>query len=302
MKIHPEVQAALKAGEPVVALESNLFTHGLPRDINLDTAKALEAAIRERGAIPATIAVLNGQITVGLTDDQLAYLSRANRVRKCSQRDLPIVVGQGENGGTTIATTMFIAHKVGIRVFATGGIGGVHRGNPFDISADLIELGRTPTVVVCSGAKAILDLPLTLEFLETRGVPIIGYRTNELPAFYTNTSRLPVDVRCDTPEDVAAIVRARDTLDLPAGVLVAVPVPSAHELQAAEAEKAISQALAISEAKEIKGKELTPFLLDKIRELTNEATRHVNIDLLLNNMSVGAAIAVALANCREVAD
>ena len=282
MMIHPEVRSALDAGQPVVALESNLFTHGLPRDINLDVARDLEAAIREGGATPATIAVLNGQVTVGLTDDQLVYLARTTNVRKCSQRDLPVVVGRGEDGGTTVAATMFIAHRVGIHIFATGGIGGVHRGNPFDISADLTELGRIPIVVVCSGAKTILDLPLTLEVLETSGVPIIGYGTDELPAFYTNTSGLPVDVRCDMPEDVADIVRAHDALDLPGGLLVTVPVPSIHELRATEAESAIGKALALAEARGIRGKALTPFLLDSVRELTSKASQQANVDLLLN--------------------
>jgi pseudouridine-5'-phosphate glycosidase len=295
MMIHPEVRAALDAGQPVVALESNLFTHGLPFDINLVVARALEAAVREGGATPATIAVLGGQITVGLTDDQLVYLASATSVRKCSQRDLPIAVGRGEDGGTTVATTMFIAHRAGIRVFATGGIGGVHRGNPFDISADLTELGRTPTVVVCSGAKSILDLPLTLEVLETMGVPIIGYGTDELPAFYTNESGLPVDVRCDTAEDVAAIVRAHDALNLPGGLLVTVPVPLAHELRPAEAESAIGKALALAETQGIRGKALTPFLLDSVRELTGKASQQANVDLLLNNARVASAIAVTMA-------
>ncbi len=294
MIIHPEVQTALDAGRPVVALESTLITHGLPHPKNLKVARALEAAARESGAVPATIAILGGQITVGLTDDQLTYLAEATNVRKCSRRDLPVVVGRGEDGATTVAGTMIVAHVAGVRVFATGGVGGVHRGHPFDVSADLLELGRTPVTVVCAGAKAILDLPLTLEVLETQGVPIVGYRTDEFPAFYTRSSGLPVDVRCDTPEEVAAIVRARDALNLPAATLVTVPVPPDDELPADEAEAAITRALAEAEARGIKGKAVTPFLLARVSELTGEASLRANVALLLNNVRVAAAIATAL--------
>lgn len=292
--IHPEVQAALDTEQPVVALESTLITHGLPHPKNLDVALALEAVVREAGAVPATIAILSGQITVGLTDEQLVYLAKAENVRKCSRRDLPIAVGQGEDGATTVAGTMIVAHMAGIRVFATGGIGGVHRGHPFDVSADLLELGRTPVTVVCAGAKAILDLPLTLEVLETQGVPVIGYGTEEFPAFYTRSSGLPVDVRCDTPQEVAAVVRARDDLNLLGGTLVTVPVPPEDELSAAEAEVAIATALAEAEAQGIKGKAVTPFLLARVSELTGEASLRANMALLLNNARVASAIAVAL--------
>jgi pseudouridine-5'-phosphate glycosidase len=278
----------------VVALESTLITHGLPHPKNLDVALALEAVVREAGAVPATIALLSGQITVGLTDEQLVYLAEAKNVRKCSRRDLPIAVGRGEDGATTVAGTMIVAHMAGIRVFATGGIGGVHRGHPFDVSADLLELGRTPVTVVCAGAKAILDLPLTLEVLETQGVPVIGYRTEEFPAFYTRSSGLPIDVRCDTPQEVAAVVRARDDLNLLGGTLVTVPVPPEDELSAAEAEVAIATALAEAEAQEIKGKAVTPFLLARVSELTGEASLRANVALLLNNARVASAIAVAL--------
>ena len=277
-----------------MALESTLITHGLPHPKNLDVALALEAVVREAGAVPATIALLSGQITVGLTDEQLVYLAEAKNVRKCSRRDLPIAVGRGEDGATTVAGTMIVAHMAGIRVFATGGIGGVHRGHPFDVSADLLELGRTPVTVVCAGAKAILDLPLTLEVLETQGVPVIGYRTEEFPAFYTRSSGLPVDVRCDTPQEVAAVVRARDDLNLLGGTLVTVPVPPEDELSAAEAEVAIATALAEAEAQEIKGKAVTPFLLARVSELTGEASLRANVALLLNNARVASAIAVAL--------
>jgi pseudouridine-5'-phosphate glycosidase len=292
--IHSEVQSALDAGRPVVALESTLITHGLPHPDNLEAARALEATVRESGAVPATIAILGGQITVGLTDEQLAYLAKAKDVRKCSRRDLPIAVGRGEDGATTVAGTMILAHMAGIRVFATGGIGGVHRGHPFDVSADLLELGRTPVTVVCAGAKAILDLPLTLEVLETQGVAVIGYGTDEFPAFYTRSSGLPIDVRCDTSEEVAAIVRAREDLNLPGGILVAVPIPSGDELPAAEAEGAIATALAESEAQGIKGKAVTPFLLARVSELTGEASLRANVALLVNNARVASAIAVAL--------
>jgi pseudouridine-5'-phosphate glycosidase len=278
----------------VVALESTLITHGLPRPKNLEVARALEAAVREAGAFPATIAILGGEITVGLTDEQLAYLARAKNVRKCSRRDLPIVVGHSEDGATTVAGTMMVAHMAGIPVFATGGIGGVHRGHPFDVSADLLELGRTPVTVVCAGAKAILDLPLTLEVLETQGVPVIGYGTDEFPAFYSRLSGLPVDVRCDTPEEVAVIVQTRDALELPGGILVAVPIPPGEELPASEAEDAIGRALAEAEAQGITGKAVTPYLLARVSELTGEASLRANVSLLLNNARVASTIAVAL--------
>jgi pseudouridine-5'-phosphate glycosidase len=278
----------------VVALESTLITHGLPRPKNLEVARAMEAAVREAGAVPATIAILGGQINVGLTDPQLEYLAGAEDVRKCSRRDLPIAVGRGEDGATTVAGTMLIAHMAGVRVFATGGIGGVHRGHPFDVSADLLELGRTPVTVVCAGAKAILDLPLTLEVLETQGVPVIGYGTDEFPAFYSRSSGLPLDVRCDTPQEVAAILRARDTLGLPGGVLVTVPVPPDDELPASQAEEAITRALAEAEAQGVTGKAVTPFLLARVSELTGEASLRANIALLLNNARVASAIALAL--------
>ena len=278
----------------MVALESTLITHGLPRPKNLEVARALEAAVREAGAIPATIAILGGQITVGLTDEQLVYLAGAEDVRKCSRRDLPIVVGRREDGATTVAGTMMAAHMAGIRIFATGGIGGVHRDHPFDVSADLLELGRTPVTVVCAGAKAILDLPLTLEVLETQGVPVIGYGTDEFPAFYSRSSGLPVDVCCDTPEEVAAIAQARDALELPGGILVAVPIPTEDELPSSEAETAIGRALAEAEAQGITGKAVTPFLLARVSELTGETSLRANVALLLNNARVASAIAVAI--------
>lgn len=292
----PEVAEALQAGRPVVALESTLITHGLPYPDNLTTARAIEAAVRDTnaGAIPATIALLGGQITVGLDDAQLEYLATARNVRKCSRRDLGIGLAQKLDGATTVAGTMIVAAMAGIGVFATGGIGGVHRGHPFDISADLEELGRTPVTVVCAGAKSLLDLPLTLEQLETRGVPVIGYGTDELPAFYSRSSGLPIDARADTPEQVAAIVRARRALNLDGGELIAAPVPVKDELPRAEAEAAIAQAIQLADESGVSGTAVTPFVLAKIAELTNGRSKKANIALLLNNARIAARIAQAL--------
>jgi pseudouridylate synthase len=290
---HPEVADALNRAQAVVALESTLISHGFPQPENLDVARAIEDSVREAGAVPATIAILGGQIKVGLTSDELDFLAMATGVQKCSRRDLPLVTARGDNGGTTVAATMFIAHRAGIRVFATGGIGGVHRGHPFDVSADLIELGRTPIIVVCAGAKAILDLPLTLETLETQGVPVIGFKTSELPAFYSRQSGLLVDLRVDTPEDVVDIARSRDALALPAGILVTVPVPTEAEWSAQEAEQVISRALAEAKDEGITGKAVTPFLLAWVRDLSGEQSKRANIALLLNNASVAAQIAQA---------
>ncbi len=254
----------------------------------------MEAAVRQAGAVPATIAILHGQITVGLDGPQLEYLATAVNVRKCSRRDIGIAVARGLDGATTVAGTMIVAALAGIPVFATGGIGGVHRGHPFDISADLQELGRTPVAVVCAGAKSLLDLPLTLEQLETRGVPVIGYGTDELPAFYSRSSGLPVDVRADTPEEVAAIVGARRTLGLQGGELVTVPVPEDDELPRAEAEAAIAQATQLADQAGIAGAAVTPFVLAQIADLTNGRSKRANIALLLNNAHVAARIAQAL--------
>jgi pseudouridylate synthase len=295
IQIRPEVADALQAQHPVVALESTLITHGLPYPDNLATARAIEAAIRDANAVPATIAILRGQIVVGLDDAQLEYLATAKEVRKCSRRDLGIAMARKLDGATTVAGTMIVAALAGIGVFATGGIGGVHRGHPFDISADLEELSRTPVTVVCAGAKSLLDLPLTLEQLETRGVPIIGYGTDELPAFYSSTSDLPVDVRADTPEEVAAIVRARRALGLSGGELVAVPVPAADELPRAEAEAAIAEATKLADESGVTGAAITPLVLAKIAELTGGRSKRANVALLLNNARVAAHIAHALA-------
>jgi pseudouridine-5'-phosphate glycosidase len=294
LNFHPEVKTALEKGQAVVALESTVITHGLPAPENVEVARAIEAAVREAGAVPATIAILQGEITVGLTPEQLIYLGSAKNVRKCSRRDFPIVVARGEDGATTVAGTMMVAHWAGIRVFATGGIGGVHRDHPFDESADLLELGRTPVVVVCAGAKAILDLPLTLEVLETQGVPVIGYQTNELPAFYSRTSGLPIEIRVETAQEIATIIKAHDELGLPMGTLIANPIPSADEWPAPEAQSVIEQALRDAEAERISGKGVTPYLLRRVSELSGERSKKANIALLLNNARLAAQIAQAL--------
>jgi pseudouridine-5'-phosphate glycosidase len=294
MKFHPDVANALAAGRPVVALESTLITHGLPHPINLEVAQAMEQAVRDNGATPATIAVLRGQITVGLTSEQLTYLAQATNVRKCSRRDFPIVLAQKGDGATTVAGTMIVAHLAGIKVFATGGIGGVHRGHPVDVSADLLELAQTPVAVVCAGAKAILDLPLTLEVLETHGVPVVGYGCAEFPAFYSRSSGLPLDVRCDTVEEIAAMIRAREQLGFRTGMLITNPIPAADELPAEIAEAAIQQALQEADAQGIRGKETTPFLLARVSELTGDRSRAANIALLKNNARVAAQIAKAI--------
>lgn len=292
-----EVMAAIMAGSPLVALESTLITHGFPYPANVNTARAMEATIRDEGAVPATIAVINGAIKVGITPEEIELLAQLGQegVRKCSRRDLPIVTGLRQHGATTVAGTMIIAHMARIAVFATGGIGGVHRGHPDDISADLLELGRTPITVVCAGAKSILDLPRTLEVLETQGVPVLGYQTDELPAFYSRTSGLPIDQRVDTPQQVAAVAAARDDLMLAHSVLVTVPVPAEDELPAADAEIAITEATRQAEEAGITGKEITPFVLGKVLELTGGRSQDANIAALVNNARVGAQIAVALA-------
>ena len=295
LNIHPEVKAVLEKGGPVVALESTLITHGFSTPDNINIAMAIEAAVREQGAVPATIAILGGEITVGLTQDQIEYLGTAPNVRKCSRRDLPIAIARQENGSTTVAGTMIIARRAGIQVFATGGIGGVHRGQSLDESADLMELGRTPVTVVCAGAKAILDLPATLEVLETQGVPVIGYQTDEFPAFYSRTSGLPIDSRVETPREIAAIIRARQELDLNMGMLITVPIPAEDEWPAAEAQIVIDQAIASAEQQGITGKAVTPYLLQRVSDLSGERSKKANIALLLNNARLGAQVAQALA-------
>jgi pseudouridine-5'-phosphate glycosidase len=296
LRIAPAVQEALAGSRPVVALESTVISHGLPYPDNLAIAREMEAAVRSGGALPATIAILGGQIAVGLAADQLERLAQARGVRKCSRRDIPIAVARGEDGATTVAGTLAVAQMAGIRLFATGGIGGVHRGHPFDVSADLIELGRTPVCVVCAGAKSLLDLPATLEVLETQGVPVVGYGTDVFPAFYTPDSGLPVTARADSPAEVAALLRAQEALPEPrGGMLVTVPVPTVDALEPIEAEAAITEAVRRAETQGIVGSAVTPFLLAQIAEITAGRSVRANRALLLNNCRVAAQIAVALA-------
>jgi pseudouridine-5'-phosphate glycosidase len=292
--IAPEVEAALSARRPVVALESTVIAHGLPRPRNIETAQRLEQVVREVGAIPATIAVLGGSLHVGLTHEQLQIIGTKPDVRKLSIRDLPIAVAKRLDGATTVATTVWIAHRAGISVFATGGIGGVHRGTLPDVSADLPQLAQTPITVVCSGAKIVLDLEATREWLETNGVTVIGYRSDRLPAFYSRDSNLPVDQRVDTPEEVAEIARARVALGLRHATIAAVPVPEWAEVPAALLEEVLSEALREAEQRRITGRDLTPFLLSRMAEKSGGATLRANIALLENNAQVASKIATAL--------
>jgi len=299
MRINEEVSRALALGSPIVALESTVISHGLPYPENLHAAQRVEETIRANGAVPATIAVLAGQLCIGLQPEEIKHLATAQGIRKVSRRDLAIVTARGEDGATTVAATMWLAAQAGISLMATGGIGGVHRGQPFDISADLPELAQTPVSVVCAGAKAILDLPLTLEWLETHGIPVLGYGCDEFPAFYTRSSGLPVDARVDTPAQAAAVILARQKLGLPGGVLITVPVPPAQELPAPLMEMAIEQALAEAQAHGIHGKALTPFLLARVSDITEGASLRANLALLENNAVVAAQIAVELVCARR---
>ena len=298
LDVAPEVSEALAAGKPVVALESTIISHGMPYPKNVETALLVEQTIRENGAVPATIAVIGGRLKAGLSKDEIEHLGKSGRaVAKASRRDLPVLVARGEDGATTVTTTMIIAHMAGIKIFATGGIGGVHRGAEvtMDISADLEELAQTPVMVVCAGAKSILDLGLTLEYLETKGVPVIGYGTEELPAFYTRKSGFGVDYRVDSPEELAAIFKAQRDLDYKGGMLVTNPIPEEYAMDKTIIDAAIEKAL--SEAKEqgIHGKETTPFLLAKVVELTGGDSLESNIKLVLNNAKVAARTAACLA-------
>jgi pseudouridine-5'-phosphate glycosidase len=292
--VAPKIAQSLADDAPVVALESALITHGFASPANLEIAQRMEAAVREEGALPATVAVLEGKAQVGLSGEKVAQLASDRIARKISLRDLAPALAQGASGGTTVAATMHLAHQGGIRVFATGGIGGVHRDHPEDVSADLLALASIPIIVVCAGAKAILDLPRTLQYLETHGVPVIGYGTEEFPAFYSRRSGLRVDARAETPEEVAQMARARTELGLTAALLVCVPVPASDELLAGEAEAAIAQAVEEAEAAGISGKNLTPFLLKRMVELTGGRAQRANEALLVNNARVAARIAQAL--------
>lgn len=302
LDIAPEVKEALDAGKPVVALESTIISHGMPYPQNVETALKVEQIIRENGATPATIAVIGGRLRAGLSKDEIDYLGKkGHEVTKVSRRDLAVVCARGMDGATTVTTTMIIAHMAGIEVFATGGIGGVHRGaeKTMDISADLEELANTPVMVICAGAKSILDLGLTLEYLETHGVPVLGYQTSELPAFYTRHSGFGVDYEVDSPEDLAKIFHAKREMGLRGGVLVGNPIPEQYSMDKAVIDKAIDGAIAEANEKGIHGKETTPFLLAKVAEITGGDSLESNIELVFNNVRLGAKTAVAL---RDIED
>jgi len=294
--IMPEVKLAVQTGKPVVALESTVIAHGLPRPQNLDTAHRLQAVVRSEGAIPATVAILDGQVKIGLTDDELEVLANADQVVKVSRRDFSHVVGRGLTGATTVAGTMIAASWAGIQVMATGGIGGVHRGEEPDVSADLPEIARTPMVVVCSGAKSILDLSATLEWLETHGVTVVGYGTDDLPGFYARSSGLPLEVRADTPASVSELWDTHTGLGMTGGMVVTVPPPEKEALSGIEIQSAINQALDQAVADGVRGKHTTPYLLQKVKELTGGASLRVNIALLENNARIASMISNKIVN------
>ena len=291
--LSPEVVRARTAKIPIVALETTVLTHGLPEPVNLELAQDMAETIRSHGAVPATIGILNGQIHVGMDQDQLRELAKARNLRKISRRDFGFVIAMKGSGGTTVAGTMIVAKSVGIKVFATGGIGGVHRGAPFDVSADLQELSRTPVIVVCAGAKAILDLPATVEMLETLGVPVIGYKTEEFPAFYAKSSGLPVNYQAESAKEIADIAKEHWQLGLNSAVLVVVPPPMESALNESEMEAAIEQALSEARNNNIRGQKVTPFLLKRVSEFTEQESLHANLALLINNAIVAAQIAKA---------
>ena len=296
LDISHEVKAALANNQAVVALESTIISHGMPYPRNVETALNVEKIIRDNGAIPATIAILNGRLKVGLSTEEIEFLGKAPNVQKTSRRDLPFIISMGLTGATTVSSTMILAAMAGIKIFATGGIGGVHRGaeNTFDISADLLELAQTDVAVVCAGAKSILDIALTLEYLETNGVPVVGYQTDELPAFYTSKSGFGVDYRVDTAKEIAQALKTKWDLKLKGGMLVANPIPEAYEMDPKIINDAILEAVRQQNEKGIKGKESTPFLLAKVKELTGGDSLDSNIQLVYNNAKVGAQIAVEL--------
>ena len=298
LDILPEVAEALAAGKPVVALESTIISHGMPYPQNVETALNVERIIRKNGAVPATIAIIGGRLKAGLSPEEIEYFGKKGQaIHKASRRDLAVRCARGEDGATTVATTMIIAHMAGIKIFATGGIGGVHRGaeTTMDISADLEELGRTPVMVVCAGATSILDLGLTLEYLEPKGVPVIGYGTEELPAFYTRSSGFKVDYRIDTPEALAAAFLAQQDMGLGGGMLVTNPIPEEYSMDPAVINAAIDQAIAECQEKGIHGKETTPFLLARVAQITGGNSLASNIRLVYNNAKVAAQTAAAMA-------
>ena len=296
LDVNPEVAAAIAEGKPVVALESTIISHGMPYPQNVETALNVERIIRENGAVPATIAIIGGRLKAGLTAEEIEYFGKKGQaIAKASRRDIAVLCARGEDGATTVTTTMMIAHMAGIKVFATGGIGGVHRGaeTTMDISADLEELAQTPVMVVCAGAKSILDLGLTLEYLETKGVPVIGYGTSELPAFYTRQSGFGVDYRMDSPEELAAAFKASHDMNLKGGMLVTNPIPEEYAMPLDTINAAIDQAIAECEAQGIHGKKTTPFLLARVAELTGGDSLASNIRLVYNNAKVAAQTAAA---------
>ena len=298
LDVKPEVAQAITEGKPVVALESTIISHGMPYPQNVETALKVEKIIRDHGAVPATIAIIGGRLKAGLTEEEIEYFGKKGQsIHKASRRDLAVLCARGEDGATTVATTMIIAHMAGIKIFATGGIGGVHRGaeTTMDISADLEELAQTPVMVVCAGAKSILDLGLTLEYLETKGVPVLGYGTKELPAFYTRTSGFSVDYQMDTPEELAAAFKAQQDMGFKGGMLVTNPIPEEYAMPLETINAAIDQAIAECNKKGIHGKETTPFLLARVAELTGGNSLASNIQLVFNNAKVAALTAKAYA-------
>lgn len=293
LDINPEVLEAIKKGNPVVALESTIIAHGMPYPKNVETAMAVNQVIRNNGAIPATIGIIKGRIKVGLTDEEIDYMAKAPDVLKVSRRDLPFVISRGRDGATTVAATMIAAEMAGIRVFVTGGIGGVHRGagESFDVSADLEELKMTDVVVVCAGVKSILDIGATLEYLETSGVPVISHGTDEFPAFYSRKSGFKTEIALEDPKEIAELIKMKYKLGLKGGVVVACPIPKEHEIPFEEMDAVIKQSLEECKEKNITGKRITPFLLDRVKQLTEGRSLEANIQLILNNAEVGAAIA-----------
>ena len=293
MDIKPEVEKALEEGTPVVALESTIISHGMPYPKNVETALAVEEVIRKNGAVPATIAIIGGRIKIGITEEEIEYMAKAENVLKVSRRDFPLVISQKLDGATTVAGTMIAANMAGIKVFVTGGIGGVHRGagESFDISADLEELKMTDVAVVCAGVKSILDIGATLEYLETSGVPVITYGADSFPAFYSRESGFPAECRIDDAEKIASLIRTKDQLGLRGGILIACPIPAEDEIPFDKMDVVIKQALKECEEKGVKGKRITPFLLSKVKDLTEGSSLEANIKLVLNNACIGAQIA-----------
>lgn len=296
IEIKPEVKEALESGKPVVALESTIIAHGMPYPKNVETALEVEDVIRKNGAIPATIAIIDGAVKVGLTKEEIEFLGTADNVLKVSRRDLPLVRAKKMHGATTVSGTMIAAAMAGIKLFVTGGIGGVHRGfgETLDISADLEELAETDVTVVCAGCKSILDIPATMEYLETKGVPVICCGQDEIPAFYSRKSGIKAELRLDTPEEIAELLRAKEELGLRGGVLVTCPIPEEDEIPFEKMDKVIGEAVREAEAQGVTGKRITPFLLTKVKELTEGASLEANIRLVLNNAEIGAKIAKSI--------